>query len=412
MKIVHAADLHLDSPLRGLTQYEGAPVSEVRLATRRAFTALVDLCLEEDAKLLLIAGDLYDGDFRDYSTALCFTEQIGRLRQSDARVVWLRGNHDAANRITRHLRTADHVTELSCDTPASAVFEALNIAVHGQGYSTREVSENLAATYPLPKSDLINIGLLHTSLDGRPGHAPYAPCTAAELKAKGYDYWALGHVHAREVISEQPYIVFPGNLQGRHINETGPKGAMVLHVDTSRIHRVEARTLDCVRWELIEIDITRLSHWADVLDAATAAIEKCKDQTGDRVLALRVRLVGSSSAHGFLARFHSRIENELRAYCVDRGDIYLERVQVSTVGGLSAGALAQRKDALAELFREIDHLAQDTEAKKELWDSILRPLSAVSAELLRDEQIDPDEVIWEARGLLEAHLLTAGEGEP
>src|SRR5690606_27486115 len=225
-----------------------------------------------------------------------------------------------------------------------------------QGYSTRDVSENLAVSYPAPKSSLINIGLLHTSLDGRPGHAPYAPCTLSDLKAKGYDYWALGHVHAREVISEEPYIVYPGNLQGRHIKETGPKGAMVLHVDSNHISRVEARALDCVRWELIEIDASRMSHWADVLDAATISLEKHKDHTGDRVLATRVRIVGSSMAHGLLSRSPARLENELRAYCVDRGDIYLEQVQVMTVGALSAEALAQRKDALAELFRDIDSL--------------------------------------------------------
>ena len=272
MKIVHAADLHLDSPLRGLSQYEGAPVEEVRTATRRALSALVDLCVEEEAALLLIAGDLYDGDFREYSTALCFTDQMSRLKQAGTQVVWLRGNHDAANKITKHLRAASHVHELSHDGPQTLTFESLGVAVHGQGYATRDVQDNLAQGYPEPLSGMLNIGLLHTALDGREGHALYAPCTASELKAKGYDYWALGHVHQREVVAEEPYIVFPGNLQGRHIKETGPKGATLIEERSGKIASLEARQLDVVRWEQTEVDVSGVSHVHDALDLAVAEL--------------------------------------------------------------------------------------------------------------------------------------------
>src|SRR5690242_9452537 len=95
MKFVHAADLHLDSPLRGLSRYEGAPVEAVRGATRRAFQNLIDLCLEEGAAFLLLAGDIYDGDWKDYGTGLFFLHQLARLRAADVEVVLIRGNHDA-----------------------------------------------------------------------------------------------------------------------------------------------------------------------------------------------------------------------------------------------------------------------------------------------------------------------------
>ncbi len=405
MKIVHAADLHLDSPLRGLSSYEGAPLDEVRNATRRALGSLVDLCIEEEAAVLLIAGDLYDGDFRDYSTALFFLDQVGRLKQAGTRVVWLRGNHDAANKMTRHLRGAEHVFELSHESPDSVIFEDVGLAIHGQGYRTRDTTENLALAYPAPRSGLLNIGLLHTSLDGREGHAPYAPCTAAQLAARGYDYWALGHIHKREVVSEDPYIVFPGNLQGRHIRETGPKGATLIEIAQDRIVDVSARALDTVRWELAEVDVSKVSHWADAVDAAVAEMTRLRDRIGDRVLSVRVRFVGSSAVHGSLFREQSRLENELRAHAVDRGDIYLERVQLTTVGRISAEVMAERRDALGELFRDIDKVHQDAEAKRELWETLLRPLSSVSAELLRAEEIDPDEILMEARGLLEGELL-------
>lgn len=405
MKIVHAADLHLDSPLRGLSSYEGAPVDEVRGATRRALGALVDLCVEEEAALLLIAGDLYDGDFRDYSTALFFLEQVARLKQVGTKVVWLRGNHDAANKMTRHLRSAEHVSEISFTAPESVIFEEMGVAVHGQGYESRDTTDNIALAYPPPLSGLLNFGLLHTALDGREGHAPYAPCTAVQLISRGYDYWALGHIHKREVVADEPFIVFPGNLQGRHIRETGPKGATLIEVTHDKITSVVPRALDSVRWELCEVDVSDVTHWADALDAAAQKMAKLRDKIGDRVLSTRVRFVGTSEVHGALYKERGRLENELRAHAVDQGEIYLERVQIATGGQLAAEALASRHDALGALFRDIDLLRADPEAGAEFWDSLVRPFSSVSADLLKKEHLDPDEILMEARGLLEGELL-------
>lgn len=405
MKIVHAADLHLDSPLRGLSSYEGAPVEAIRSATRRALGALVDLCVEEEAALLLIAGDLYDGDFRDYSTALYFLEQVARLKQVGTKVVWLRGNHDAANKMTRHLQSAEHVSELSVSAAETVVFEELGIAVHGRGYESRDVTENIALTYPPPLSGLLNFGLLHTALDGREGHAPYAPCTVSQLISRGYDYWALGHIHKREVVNEEPFVVFPGNLQGRHIRETGPKGATLIEVQHNKITGVFPKALDVVRWELTEVDVSDVTHFADALDAAAAKMARARDKIGDRVLSTRVRFVGSSAVHGSLYKERSRLENELRAHAVDLGEIYLERVELATSGQLAAEALASRRDALGVLFRDIDLLRANPPAKADFWDELVRPFSAVSADLLQKEHFDPEEILLEARGLLEGELF-------
>src|SRR5438552_1397988 len=240
MKFVHAADLHIDSPMRGLVRYEGAPLSAMRGATRRAFENLIDLCLEEKAAFLLLAGDIFDGSWRDYSTGLFFAMQLSRLRALDIPVVLVRGNHDAESRITKHLRLPSHVHELSVRAPESFEIPGAGVWVHGQGFATRAVTDDLAAAYPAAKRDALNIGLLHTSAGGREGHENYAPCRVETLVDKGYDYWALGHVHKREVLSEAPHIVFPGNLQGRHAREMGAKGATLVRVENgiaSALHR-------------------------------------------------------------------------------------------------------------------------------------------------------------------------------
>ena len=148
MKIVHAADLHIDSPLRGLSRYPNAPVDVIRNATRRAFENLIDLCLQERVALLLLAGDVFDGNWRDYSTGMFFAAQLARLRQGGVRVVTVRGNHDAKSQITRELRLPENVTELSTRKPETKVFEDLGIAVHGQGFAAREVPEDLVVRYP------------------------------------------------------------------------------------------------------------------------------------------------------------------------------------------------------------------------------------------------------------------------
>ncbi|HEY8945858.1 MAG TPA: DNA repair exonuclease, partial [Polyangiaceae bacterium] len=268
MKFVHAADLHIDSPLRGLERYEGAPAELIRGATRRAVEHLVDLCLAEGAHLLLLAGDLYDGDWRDYSTGLFFCQQMARLREADTQVVWIRGNHDAASRLTQHLRPTDNVHELPHARPATLELhvDGVSVAVHGQSFQKVKTTEDLSQRYPEPLSGALNLGLLHTALDGREGHDAYAPCRVETLVNKGYEYWALGHVHQREEVRQDPWIVFPGNLQGRHARETGKKGATLVTVRAGRIVEVEHRALDEVRWANIVFDASVAASADDVVD--------------------------------------------------------------------------------------------------------------------------------------------------
>ncbi|HEX2224620.1 MAG TPA: DNA repair exonuclease, partial [Thermoanaerobaculia bacterium] len=205
LKFLHASDVHLDSPLRGLERYDGAPAEEIRGATRRALANLVDLALAEEVAFVLLAGDLYDGDWKDYNTGLFFAAQMRRLEEVGTPVFVISGNHDAASQITRVLRPPDNVTVFSTRKAETVEIKGLEVALHGQGFATGTATENLAAAYPPARPHFFNVGLLHTSLDGRPGHATYAPCTVDGLRARGYQYWALGHVHARELASRDPW---------------------------------------------------------------------------------------------------------------------------------------------------------------------------------------------------------------
>ncbi|TFH42733.1 MAG: DNA repair exonuclease, partial [Lysobacterales bacterium] len=198
-RFLHAADIHLDSPLKGLAGHEGRAAERIRTATREAFDQLVGFAIEEQVAFLVVAGDLYDGDWRDYKTGLFFAAQMGRLNKAGIPVYLLYGNHDAESQITRRLVLPENVNVFGSRKPVTFKLDELNVALHGQSFRERDVSDNLALTYPEPIGGAFNIGVLHTGLGGMGGHANYAPCSLGDLVSKGYDYWALGHVHHGEV---------------------------------------------------------------------------------------------------------------------------------------------------------------------------------------------------------------------
>ena len=327
---LHAADIHLDSPLRGLEGYVDAPVEQIRQATRRAFDNLIDLAIEERVAFVLLAGDLYDGEWKDYNTGLFFIDRISRLRKENIRVFLASGNHDAASQITKGLRLPDNVHFFSTKQPETVVIEPLGVAVHGQGYHTRALAENLARNFPQALPHYLNIGLLHTSLTGRQGHEPYAPCSLDDLKVKGYAYWALGHIHKREEVSQSPWVVFPGNIQGRHIHEAGSKGATLVRVEEGRINRVEHRDLDVLRWSLCRVDLADCPTVDLALDTVRQAMEVHQASADGRPLALRLQLIGKSPIHAELHRESAALTEEFRALAAGLGEMWLEKVMFGT----------------------------------------------------------------------------------
>ncbi|MAG32092.1 MAG: DNA repair exonuclease [Deltaproteobacteria bacterium] len=354
-RFLHAADIHLDSPLRGLERYPDAPVENVRSAPRRAFENLVGLAIEEEVAFVLLAGDLYDGDWKDYNTGLFFVAQMRRLEAAGIPVHLVSGNHDAASQITRRLRIPSNVKHYPHDRPQTTEIPELDVAIHGQSFAGRSVSDDLSAAYPQAEADRFEIGLLHTSLDGRPGHADYAPCTVDGLRAKGYDYWALGHVHQREVIGPDPWIVFPGNIQGRHAREAGPKGCSLVRVEHGEVAAVEQRDLDVVRWSRVEVDLSRADSAEESVDRVQNALGEARGAADGRLLASRIVLCGRSGAHDALARDPERWIHEFReqASALGAPGVWIEKVVFDTRRPIDLGVELEREDALGDLMRMV-----------------------------------------------------------
>ncbi len=414
MKLVHAADLHLDSALHGLTRYESAPADEIRGATRRAFTNLVSLCLEERAGLLVIAGDLFDGDWRDVSTGLFFAKELNKLCQAGVRVAWIRGNHDAVSQIRKSVRLPDAVIELSHERAETRVLDELGVAVHGRSFARRDVTEDLAATYPERIAGALNVGLLHTALEGRSGHDRYAPTRVETLVNRGYEYWALGHVHQREVVHREPYLVFPGNLQGRHARELGEKGATLVSYEGDRITSVEHRSLDVVRWAELNVSVSSAQTFDDVLSAAHEELKRAAEAAQDRLLAFRVKVSGPTRLDAQLRAGRDKLREELcsLSYGVSAG-AWLEKLVLATEPLERDMPLGD--DALAEIDRALAELVRDDagEALSELLGDLSRKLPAEVLELVPELRAQAtgfaQELSTDVRSLLRERLAT-GQG--
>lgn len=361
-RFLHAADIHLDSPLRGLERYADAPAEAVRAAPRAAFESLVQRAIELEVAFVLLAGDLYDGDWKDYHTGLFFVRQMQRLESAGIPVHLVSGNHDAQSEITRQLSLPSNVTHYPSRRPRTTLIPEYDVAIHGQSFEGRSVSEDLSAGYPQGERGRFDIGLLHTSLDGRPGHASYAPCSVEGLRAKDYDYWALGHVHQREEVATEPWIVFPGNLQGRHARETGPKGASVVSVEGGRVVSVEHEPFDVVRWARVEVDLTEVESGLAAIDLAAERLAHAAKAAEGRMLAARVVFSGASPAHDELASQSDRWEHEVRhaaSGIVEGGaGVWVERVRFETLRARDLVHELERSDALGDLLRLVAGLAQ------------------------------------------------------
>lgn len=368
MKFIHAADIHLDSPLNGLSAYPDAPAEQLRSATRDAFTALVTLAIAEEVDFMVIAGDLYDGSWRDFNTGIFFGKEMGRLRRAAIPVYVLFGNHDAESEMTKRLEVPNNVYVFGPNKPQTFKVDGLPVSLHGQSFKQRDVTTNLVTGYPMPTEGHFNIGVLHTALEGYASHATYAPCTVDELHAKGYDYWALGHVHEFVQWKGASTIVFPGNLQGRNVKELGRRGAVMATVDDTGDVAIERIFIDVLRWEHLTVDASNCETLADVVLKTGRALEELLDTDGEVPRAARITIQGNTKAHGALFGQEPQLRGEVLAQIASIGNerLWLEKVRITTKSLVDAERLNERMDAFTDLQDILEKAATDVDFIGEL----------------------------------------------
>ena len=393
-QFVHTGDIHLDSPLKGLSGQDGTAADRIRTATRAAFQDLVTIAISDRVAFMVIAGDLYDGDWRDYQTGLFFVKQMGRLNAEGIPVYLLHGNHDAESVITKRLTLPDNVHVFGNKKPQTLKLDDLRVALHGQSFRFRAVTENLAAAYPAPVQGFFNIGVLHTALGGLTGpHENYAPCSLHDLVNKGYEYWALAHVHNGGVLNENPHVVFCGNLQGRHIRETGAKSAQLVTVEDGLVKGMESLHVDVVRWQSIDVTVDHCARYGEVIDELRAQIERAASEAQGRLLACRIQLTGVTALHNELLAKNAQLVADARSVALALGDdtAWVDRVVSKTT---SPSIALTNADAGA--INDLQVLLKEAASDTALQEQFATEFGELARKLPHDISSVPDDPLLEA----------------
>lgn len=253
------ADVHLDTPF----QNKNARIRALlRDAGRQAFENGVKLALARKVDAILIAGDFFDNDTLSFATEKFLLEQLIRLKEANIPVFYAPGNHDpyGASYRLNHIVWPDNVHIFAARVPTTLPVidqEGRTKAfITGAGHEGTREAENLAQSFPPARSGAPHIGLLHTLVSGARGeteHDRYAPCVLDDLRDKGYTYWALGHIHTRSQLFEEPLIIYPGNLVGRNPREDGSRGAYLVEIDDQGKARAVFQPLAPVCWATFRV---------------------------------------------------------------------------------------------------------------------------------------------------------------
>ena len=343
-KILHTADIHLDSPLRSLAMRDEALKEMVQTATRTAFSRIVAAAIEEGAAALLISGDLFDGDVNSAYTGAFLLSQIDRLREAEIRVFYVKGNHDANSSVTRGFLWPDNVHVFGATGDKVELEEG--VWIHGVSFSGKRVEESLLPKFRAPEEGAVNIAMLHTSLSGAAGHDPYAPCSVADLSDMGFDYWALGHIHKAKIHSKDPWIVMPGTPQGRDIGESGPKSATLITIgDSGKIEEVREIPTSVVEFLDVEVDATGLEHDDSLRDLLRERMQEAADGLESESGAARVTISGETELSWRLQRDPDHWTEVVSGIAEDIRCLWLDKLALD----LSAGSAPSGQGPVEEL---------------------------------------------------------------
>lgn len=388
-KFIHAADLHLESPYRGVSGLNADLGAALVEGARRGFDRLIDCCIEEKVDFLVLAGDNFDSESGSLGTQFRFFRGLQRLGDAGIKVYVICGNHDPLGSWARNYQLPDNVYRFGSDEVERVEFvrggEVL-AALYGVSYAQREEYRRLVERYRRQSGDPFAIGVLHGAMSGCDGHDPYCPFSLEDLLGAQMDYWALGHIHKREVLREsEPMVVYPGNLQGRHFNEAGSKGCYLLEVEGGRLVNSGFLPLSQIEYHWLDLDASDFTATSDLFDALSLAQQEFS-QRGVSVL-LRVRLTGVCKIFDDLAdpqNLKRLVEEFNEDIDFAGGFVYLDRIDNrsqpcwSEMNG-SAGGGFEGNEFLQSLNQRFEELAARPEELEQMIEEILGPLKGSAA---------------------------------
>jgi DNA repair exonuclease SbcCD nuclease subunit len=403
LRFVHAADLHLDAPFRGVAATAPVVAQALYEASLQAWDAVVELTIAREAALLVIAGDIYDGSERGVRAQLRFLAGLRRLSDAGVRTFIVHGNHDPLDGWSAIKEFPSGVTVFGHEAVESVTVKVggQTVHVHGISYRTRDVRENLALGFKRARGAALNIGVLHANVGGQADHAPYSPCSLADLEAAGMHYWALGHIHKRQLLREGgPWVAYPGNTQGRSPkpSEAGPKGVLVVEATGSTIDSVAFEPVDAVRFVPCEVVVTGVVDVAALQEAVLDAVGRLRAEHEGSALLVRVMLAGRGPVAADLRREGAvaELRDALRDSFAGRTPfVWVEAVKNAARSPIDLGAVRGRGDFSAALLERFDDLAGGEGAAEDFVarasELLVRPGQVATAlrDLETDDSADP-----------------------
>ena len=393
IKFIHCADLHLDSPFQGLTTKEPSLADRFKHATNEAFVKIIDLCLAEKVDFLTIGGDTFDGADRSLCAQILLRDQFERLHKANIPVIIVAGNHDPLSDWLTEIRFPENVHLLAGDKVEKVPIKKdgkVITTIHGISYKVRDVKENLSLKFQAKEKDVLSIGLLHANVGARKEHAPYSPCTISDLRAGNMDLWLLGHIHTPEVICKDPFILYPGNIQGRHINEDGLRGCYLIKVDSNYKISHEFKPVQNILWKQEEINIKEITTSLELVDLLS---DKCKEELSnltkdEKGIVIRWKLTGSSSLYHELT-MTDKIE-ETKEILIERffnqaPFIFPESIRLSIKPDKKTEDFVNQENFIGDFLRLAGQIKNDEQMKDELLEMLNQPLSSRTIKKYLDE---------------------------
>ncbi|GJQ60523.1 MAG: exonuclease SbcCD subunit D [Candidatus Scalindua sp.] len=380
---IHCADLHLDSPFQGLAIKEPALAERFKDSTNEAFVQIIDLCLAESVDFLTIGGDTFDGVDRSLRAQILLREQFERLQKRGIPVIIVAGNHDPLSEWVMEIGFPPNVHLLSGDkVEAVSVEKSINViaTIYGISYQVRDTRENLSLKFQGEGGDGLSIGMLHANVGSRAGHEPYAPCTINDLRSIGMDMWLLGHIHTPEVVCRDPFMLYPGNIQGRHINEDGPRGCYLITVDVNRKISHEFRPVQNIVWGHEELNLEKTSTLLELVDLLS---DRCEEQlsnitNSERGIVSRWTLTGASPLYHELT-IPDKID-EVKEILVERffhhsPFLFPESIRLSVKPVVERADFMNQESFISDFLRLAERGSDDAHMKTELLKILNQPLS-------------------------------------
>jgi DNA repair exonuclease SbcCD nuclease subunit len=368
LRFVHAADLHLDSPFRGIGDASASLKEQLQAATLGALGRVVDHTIESQSDFLVIAGDIYDSKDRNLRALVSFRKEMERLAERNIPVFIVHGNHDPLNGWGSGFQLPPNVITFGGRTDTEPFIRRGREAaqVTGVSYVRERVTDNLASSFKPSADAPYSIAVLHANVGHQSGHADYAPATVAELTAAGFNYWALGHVHTRSVLAAEPaMVVYPGNTQGRNPRESGPRGCYQVDVDTFGRAHLEFVDTSVARWIHMDLSIAALTSMDQLVDTM---LEKARAEKAafEGPMVARCTIRGNSSIHRDLQR--DEMNQELAE--VLSSVVIPESVRIATGPELDLETLARTETMVSDFLKLTERALEDPDVRKRMTDSL------------------------------------------